>query len=180
MSNCKIATGQLLQIDMNTTALLIIATIGVLMVASLIPKKRSKVTPLSQLKVQPRRPLTAREQQMFFRLTETLTDCTVFAQMPLAALLTTTDFQDRNRYNRKIADFLICTKTLTPIAVIELDDITHDKKIAQDADRDAMLRNAGYQTIRYREFPSQTQLRQDIENAFKKVAGLAPQTAHKN
>jgi very-short-patch-repair endonuclease len=117
---------------------------------------------------------------MFFRLTETLTDCTVFAQMPLAALLTTSDFQDRNRYNRKIADFLICTKTLTPIAVIELDDVTHDKRIAQDADRDAMLRNAGYQTIRYREFPSQTQLRQDIENAFKKVAGLAPQTAQKN
>ena len=117
---------------------------------------------------------------MFFRLTETLTDCTVFAQMPLAALLTTADYQDRNRYNRKIADFLICTKTLTPIAVIELDDITHNDKLAKDADRDAMLKNAGYQTIRYREFPSSAQLRQDIEKAFKKVAGLAPQTAQKS
>ncbi len=157
---------------MNATALLIIAIIGVSIAASLRPKKQSRLIPLSQLKVQPRRLLTAREQQMFFRLTETLTDCTVFPQMPLAALLTTADFQDRNRYNRKIADFLICTKTLTPIAVIELDDVTHDKKIAQDADRDAMLRNAGYQTLRYREFPSSAQLRQDIENAFKKAVGL--------
>ena len=109
----------------------------------------------------------------------TLTDCTVFAQVPLAALLTTSDHHDRNRYDRKIADFLICTKTLTPIAVIELDDSTHDNKIAKDADRDAMLRNAGYQTIRYRNYPSPDQLRQDIENAFKKVAGLTPQTAQK-
>lgn len=167
---------------MNNTALLIAATIGILIAASLIPRRQntSKLKPLSQLKVQPRRPLTAREQQMFFRLTETLTDCTVFAQMPLAALLTTADYQDRNRYNRKIADFLICTKTLTPIAVIELDDITHNDKLAKDADRDAMLKNAGYQTIRYREFPSSAQLRQDIEKAFKKVAGLAPQTAQKS
>lgn len=164
---------------MNSTALLIAATIGILIAISLIPKKRSKLKPLSQLKVQPRRPLTAREQQMFFRLTETLTDCTVFAQVPLAALLTTSDHHDRNRYDRKIADFLICTKTLTPIAVIELDDSTHDSKIAKDADRDAMLRNAGYQTIRYRNYPSPDQLRQDIENAFKKVAGLTPQTAQK-
>lgn len=166
---------------MNNIALLIAATIGILIAASLIPRGQSasKLKPLSQLKVQPRRPMTAREQQMFFRLTETLTDCTVFPQMPLAALLTTADHQDRNRYNRKIADFLICTKTLTPIAVIELDDVTHNNKLAKDADRDAMLKNAGYQTIRYREFPSSAQLRQDIETAFKKVAGLAPQTAEK-
>jgi very-short-patch-repair endonuclease len=111
---------------------------------------------------------------MFFRLTEALTDCTVFAQMPLAALLTTTDRQDRNRFDRKIADFLICTKTLTPIAVIELDDASHNNKTAKDADRDAMLKNAGYQTIRYRDFPTSDQIRQDIEAAFKKVAGLAP------
>jgi very-short-patch-repair endonuclease len=158
---------------MNNIAVLVIATVVVLLAASLLPKKRSKLKPLSELKLQPRRPLTAREQQMFFKLTETLTDCIVFAQMPLASLVTTTDRQDRNRFDRKIADFLICTKTLTPIAVIELDDASHNSKAAKDADRDAMLRNAGYQTIRYRDFPNSTQLRQDIEAAFKHVSGLA-------
>ncbi|MRW92635.1 DUF2726 domain-containing protein [Duganella sp. FT80W] len=72
----------------------------------------------------------------------------------------------------KRTDFLICTKTLTPIAVIELDDATHDSKIAHDAERDAMLKNASDQTIRYRNFPTSTQLRQDIEAAFKQMAGL--------
>lgn len=160
---------------MNNTALLIIATIAVLIAASLIPKgkRRNKLKPLSELNLKARKPLTVREQQMFFRLTETLTACVVFPQMPLAALLTAPDRQDRNRFDRKIADFLICTKTLTPIAVIELDDATHNSKVSRDADRDAMLRNAGYQTIRYRDFPTPAQLRQDVEIAFKKVAGLS-------
>jgi hypothetical protein len=48
---------------MNSTALLIAATVGILIAISLIPKKRSKLKPLSQLKVQPRRPLTAYSQQ---------------------------------------------------------------------------------------------------------------------
>jgi very-short-patch-repair endonuclease len=159
---------------MNHIALLVAATLGVVIAASLIPgnRRRAKLKPLSELKLQARRPLTAREQQMFFRLTETLTDCVVFAQMPLAALLTTPDRQDRNRFDRKIADFLICTKTLMPIVVIELDDATHNTKAARDAERDAMLKNAGYQTIRYRDFPTPPQLRQDIETAFKKLAGL--------
>jgi very-short-patch-repair endonuclease len=157
---------------MNNVALLVTIAIVILAAATLLPKKQGKPGPLSHLKVQARRPLTAREQQMFFRLTETLTDCTVFAQMPLAALLTSADRKDRNRYDRKIADFLICTKTLTPIAVIELDDPSHNNKAQKDADRDALLRNAGYQTIRYRDYPTPVQLRQDIEAAFKKVAAF--------
>jgi very-short-patch-repair endonuclease len=176
-SKGTIALNQLLKNVMNNIALIVIATFALLLVASLLPKKQSKLKPLSQLKLSARRPLTAREQQMFFRLTETLTDCTVFAQMPLAALLTSADRQDRNRFDRKIADFLICTKTLTPIAVIELDDASHNNKAARDADRDAMLKNAGYQTIRYRDFPTSTQIRQDIETAFKTTSGLASSAA---
>lgn len=159
---------------MNSVALLVMAAVAIFLMTKLAPKKRSKPKPLGQLQLQARHPLTAREQQMFFRLTETLTDCVVFAQMPLAALLTSSDRQERNRYDRKIADFLVCTKTLIPIAIIELDDATHDRKAVQDAERDTMLRKAGYQTIRYRHFPTPLQLRQDIEAAFKKVAGLAP------
>ncbi|MRW85264.1 DUF2726 domain-containing protein [Pseudoduganella sp. FT26W] len=161
---------------MNNFVILAIVLAGIFIAVFSSPKKSSKLKPLSHLKLQPRRPLTAREQQMYFRLTETLTDCAVFPQMPLAALLTTSDRQDRNRFDRKIADFLVCTKTLTPIAVIELDDPSHNNKAAQDADRDAMLRNAGYQTIRYRDYPTPIQLRQDIETAFKKVSGLTAQS----
>ena len=166
---------------MSRTALLFLATV-LLIVAALIPKHRTRnrLKSLAELKLQSRRPLTAREEQMFFRLTETLTEYTVFPQMPLAALLTTADRNDRNRFDRKIADFLICTKSLTPIAVIELDDSTHDSKIAKDADRDAMLKNAGYHTIRYRDFPTPIQLQRDIEAVLTKTQQVVVAKRHNN
>ena len=69
--------------------------------------------------------------------------------------------------NRKAADFVICSKQLTPIAIVELDDASHHTKANQDADRDAMLRNVGYQTIRYRKIPTPEQIKADIENALR-------------
>lgn len=154
-------------------ALLVAAVVSLIGVKLKHRGRQKTLNSLSALQLTARRPLTAREEQMFFILTATLTDCVTLAQVPLAALLTAKHQPDRNRFDRKIADFLICTKTLTPIAVIELDDNTHNNKKAADADRDAMLRNAGYQTIRYRDIPPANQIRQDIETAFKKVAGIA-------
>lgn len=158
---------------MNKTTLIFGACLLVIAVLLLTRTKTPKFKSLSDLQLKSKRPLTAREEQMFFILTATLTDCIVLAQVPLAALLVAKHRPDRNRFDRKIADFMICTKTLTPIAVIELDDATHNNKKAADADRDAMLKNAGYQTIRYRDIPNADRIRQDIENAFKKVAGIA-------
>lgn len=154
-------------------ALLVVAVVSLIGVKLKHRARQKNSNSLSALQLTAKRPLTAREEQMFFILTDTLSDCVILAQVPLAALLTAKHRPDRNRFDRKIADFLVCTKTLTPIVVIELDDNTHNNKKAADADRDAMLKNAGYQTIRYRDIPRPTQIRQDIENAFKVVAGLA-------
>ena len=124
-----------------------------------------------------RRPLTSREEKMFIVLADALPECTVLAQVSFQALIDTPSFEDRNRFNRKYADFVICSKRLTPIAVIELDDSTHDNKQARDADRDAMLQGAGYQTIRYRDIPVTSQIREDIQNAIIKLQALQPLTA---
>ncbi|MBA5687248.1 DUF2726 domain-containing protein [Rugamonas apoptosis] len=121
---------------------------------------------LKDLKVKARRPLTDREEQMYTALTTALPECVVLAQVSFQALLTTNRRADRNRFDRKFADFVICSKQLTPIAIIELDDSTHDNKQDKDADRDAMLQNAGYQTIRYRKIPTTEQLRDEIEQAL--------------
>lgn len=48
------------------------------------------------------------------------------------------------------------------VIIIELDDPTHIGKESEDAERDAMLLEAGYQVIRYTEIPSIRQLQQDI------------------
>jgi very-short-patch-repair endonuclease len=124
---------------------------------------------LADLKLKARRPLSPFEEKMFIALSEALPECTVLAQVSFQALLDTTDIADRNRFDRKHADFVICSKRLTPIAVLELDDATHDTRGEEDADRDAMLQNAGYQTIRYRKIPTAEQIQADIEMALQKL-----------
>lgn len=144
--------------------------IGFLLIVltSNLKDRRTKIR-LGELKLTARRPLTPFEEKMFFALTAALPECTVLAQISLQALLDTDSLADRNRFNRKYADFVICSKLLTPIAVIELDDASHNRKAAQDADRDVMLQNAGYQTLRYRKIPTTEQIQADIERALKSL-----------
>lgn len=108
---------------------------------------------------------------MYQALSTALPECVVLAQVALSALVTTSRQADRNRFDRKVADFLICSKQLTPIAVIELDDSSHKYKQAKDADRDAMLKNAGYRTIRYKRIPTASELQIDIEAALHELTG---------
>jgi len=65
----------------------------------------------------------------------------------------------RAQFDRKIADFVICERgTLNVVALVELDDRTHDVKA--DRQRDAVTKAAGYQTIRYqsRQKPSEAEI----------------------
>jgi very-short-patch-repair endonuclease len=129
----------------------------------------AKKVALAELKLKARRPLSQFEEKMFIALSEALPECTVLAQVSFQALLDTPDIADRNRFDRKHADFVICSKRLTPIAVLELDDASHDTRGEEDADRDVMLQNAGYQTIRYRKIPTTEQIQADIETALQKL-----------
>ena len=126
-------------------------------------------TALADLKLTARRPLTPSEEKLFIVLSEALPECTVLAQVSFQALLDTPQQADRNRFDRKYADFVICSKRLTPIAVVELDDASHKTKLEQDRERDAMLQKAGYQTIRYRKIPTAEQIQADIEAALKNL-----------
>jgi very-short-patch-repair endonuclease len=157
---------------MNSLIPLVAIAVVLLVIASVIQKhskgRKSKLKPLGDLKLTARRPLTQFEEKMFIALCEALPECTVLAQVTFQALLDTPEIADRNRFNRKSADFVICSKLLTPIAVVELDDASHNTKNDRDADRDAMLQNAGYQTIRYRKIPTGEQIQADIQQALKK------------
>jgi very-short-patch-repair endonuclease len=96
-----------------------------------------------------------------------LPDCVVLAQVALSSLITTTSQSTRNRFDRKVADFVICTRELTVITVIELDDKSHDNKRDQDADRDLMLQKVGYTTTRYKSIPTENTIRADIATLTK-------------
>jgi hypothetical protein len=110
--------------------------------------------------------LTANEAEFFHRLQRALPGFHVFPQVSFAAFLTDDGQLSRNaqwtlraKFDRKIADFVICERgTLRVMAVVELDDRTHDARA--DRQRDAITRAAGYQTIRYqsRQKPSESEI----------------------
>lgn len=56
----------------------------------------------------------------------------------------------RKKFGTKVCDFVVCsTRSMKVIAVVELDDRTHDLKAAADESRDHYLRLAGVRTVRF-------------------------------
>ena len=109
-----------------------------------------------------KRPITAFEQKMFARLNLALPQYHILAQVAFSALITSQDYQVRNKFNRKVTDFVILNHEMDVIAVIELDDPSHHNKQQQDAQRDEMFKQAGYKVLRYKNIPSIKQLQKDI------------------
>jgi hypothetical protein len=104
--------------------------------------------------IQRKRLLTPNEIEFLYRLQRALPAHHVFPQVSFAAFLTDdgklsrkSSWAVRARFDRKIADYVVCDQNFSIIALVELDDRTHDAKA--DRHRDAITRAAGYQTIRF-------------------------------
>lgn len=106
--------------------------------------------------------LTEREQPMFFRLQQAFPDDVVLSQVALSALLTAKDLRTRQRFNRKVADFVVATKAFEVLAVIELDDASHRGREVQDSKRDSMLEQAGYRVLRFKYVPNVVDVQQAV------------------
>lgn len=114
-------------------------------------------------------PLTKREQPLYFQLTRVLGDeYVVLAQVAFSQFLgakggtTQQNNQLRARVRHKVADFMVCRRDFSIVAVIELDDSTHDAKQEKDAERDRYLRQAGIKVIRWRQIPSAEDILKEI------------------
>lgn len=130
--------------------------------AALASKKAGATKSAKGFEVRARIPVTANEQKMFWRLTEDFPapEFVVLAQVSFAALMTSRRQADRNQFNRKRADFVICDKTFRVLAVVELDDASHKEE--KDQSRDAMLEAAGFKVLRYRGIPNSGTVKADI------------------
>ena len=109
--------------------------------------------------------MTKREQQLYWRLVETLPNCVIMSQVSIMGILNIKKEYYRNsskwtnQVNRLRLDFVVCRKDTYPLAVIELDDSSHDneRQQARDDKKDKALTDAGIKIIRWREIPdSQT------------------------
>jgi hypothetical protein len=79
------------------------------------------------------------EQVFYWRLVKAFPNHVILSQVALSQLLgidkgTPQRQAFRNRFRQLCADFVICTKSFSPVAVIELDGVSHDQPRRQDAD----------------------------------------------
>ena len=102
-----------------------------------------------------KKPLSQPEQILYFRLVQALPAHIILAQVQLSRLLGVkkgNNFQAwSNRINRMSADFVVCNKDSSIVAVIELDDATHQRndRQAADAKKNKALGSAGVQVVRW-------------------------------
>lgn len=102
-----------------------------------------------------RKPLSKPEQVLYFRLCNALPQHIVLAQVGLSRLLGVKKGNNyhewNNRINRMTADFVVCNKDASILAVIELDDASHEKEQRRQADakKDRALASANIKMIRW-------------------------------
>lgn len=120
-----------------------------------------------------RKPLSQPEQVLYFRLVRALPDHIVLAQVQVSRVLGVKNGHNfhswNNRVNRLSYDFVVCTKDSTVVAVIELDDKTHDgaRRAATDAKKDKATKDAGLRIVRWhvKSLPDEEAIKQVLLNA---------------
>ena len=133
-----------------------------LMIFEKKPKKKLSITRSDKREYYSKPVITRFETKMFQRLKQALPDHHILAQVAFSSLITSDYMPTRNKFNRKVTDFVILNKHLDVVCIIELDDPTHIGKEEEDAKRDAMLIEAGYKVLRYTSIPTVKQLHKDI------------------
>ena len=102
-----------------------------------------------------KKPLSLPKQVLYFRLIQALPNHIILAQVQLSQLLGVKkgyNYQSwLNRINRMSADFVVCNKDASIVAIIELDDATHHRadRQAADAKKDKAFDAAEIRVIRW-------------------------------
>jgi very-short-patch-repair endonuclease len=120
-----------------------------------------------------RKPLSAPEQILYFRLCSALPDHIVLAQVGLSRFLGVKRGNDfhawNNRINRMSVDFLVCNKDASVVAAIELDDASHRNpdRVSADAKKDKALDAAGVRLLRWHvnSMPDDSAIRVEVTSA---------------
>ena len=140
---------------MSSIFLLLIVVIAVIVIFAVLKAKSQGGAGDEVWPFYAKKPLSQPEQVLYFRLIQALPEHIILAQVQLSRLLGVkkgNNYQAwSNRINRMSADFVVCNKDSSIVAVIELDDATHEREDRQaaDAKKDKALGAAGVQIVRW-------------------------------
>jgi len=97
--------------------------------------------------------MTAREREFFTLLRKALPGVHVFPQVAMSAVIDSDSkgYAVRNRFDRKVFDYVVCSESCDLLYVIELDDRSHLSESARkrDAVKNEICALAGVQLLRY-------------------------------
>jgi hypothetical protein len=133
---------------------LLLFSVGAALILSVLKSSGKSDTAYRPCRLQ-----TENEIEFFGRITQAVPEYRVFVQVSMAALIEPA-FDKTRRNNRQWwsafgaisqqrVDYVVADRNMNIIAVIELDDRSHDTKKEKDYLRDLRLHRAGIQTIRY-------------------------------
>ena len=135
----------------------VLFVVGVLFAATsrfLAPSSRAKTTQAkAPAQVRSRRIMTPSEEAFYASLCRILPTSSIFPQVAFSALVQVSgkdSYATFNQFSQKRADFVICDPALNVVAIVELDDASHNSQPQRrkDAERDALLGVAGYRVVR--------------------------------
>jgi hypothetical protein len=97
--------------------------------------------------------MTAREREFFALLRKALPDVHIFPQVAMSAVIDSNSkgYAVRNRFDRKVFDYVVCSESCDLLYVIELDDRSHlsESSRKRDAVKNEICALAGVQLLRY-------------------------------
>jgi len=140
---------------MKTIILLLIIVVAVIAILAILKAKSQGGGTDEVWPFYAKKPLSQPEQILYFRLIQALPEHIVLAQVQLSRLLGVKKGNNYqawfNRINRMSVDFVVCNKDSSIVAVIELDDATHQKadRKAADAKKDKAITSAEVRIVRW-------------------------------
>jgi very-short-patch-repair endonuclease len=149
---------------MTATIVIACVLLGIAAVAALLFARRRR-EPEASFPFEQCRPLTEREQVLYWRLRKVMPDEIVLAQVAMSRILRVRKGHDArawmNRVDRMTVDFVVCLPDGTIVAAVELDDASHGSpvRIARDDKKNKALAAAGIKLLRYANVPDEAQLR---------------------
>ncbi|GAC1519380.1 MAG: hypothetical protein NVS3B11_18180 [Collimonas sp.] len=150
-------------IIMKAIIALMVLTIIVMAVVAVLTREK-QATQQKRREYIKKKPLSNNEQVMYWRLVGALPDYMVLAQVGLSRCLGTKDSGGLDTLASKSLDFVICDKASDVVAVIEIDNKTHNHKILskEDEQKYKALKKAGIDIIRWRanSLPSEADIRE--------------------
>lgn len=129
-----------------------------------------------------KKPLSVPEQVLYFRLVKALPEHIVLAQVGLSRILGVKRSENfhawNNRINRMSVDFVVCAKDAKVLAVIELDDASHQAPERQraDAKKNMAVESAGVRLIRWqaKSLPDEATIRTELYAQSGSAANSQP------